>query len=404
MKKSILAAGISLLLVFPGVAAEPTTLNGRMERVEDVLYGGERSGSLTQRITDADNLIYGTGSTTGMGLDDKIGNLYADVVNSGNDAAPSISARTNALEYYLTDEIKKDSLPNRIGDMEKTIFGNAKSGALDKRAAELEKAVYGDQHAEMKDVVLPQKTVFKISLNDSVSSKTNLEGDPVEFTVQDDVKVGDALVLPRGSRGSGVVTKVSRPKSFGRSGKLDISFDQVFSLDDEPIPTVLGPEAKEKLKMEAAAVGASAIGALALGPVGLVGGLFVKGKDVELPAGSELYIQTQSDVLTKGLVTASGAPNMVLRDRVSKSAVEKDVKVTVSADAAADAASKNTVENVRNELKFVNEDGKEIDPATKMVKSSEETIKENAAETIEAVQKTVDEGEETASVVIVRNE
>ena len=38
MKKSILAAGISLLFVFPGAAAEPTTLNGRMERVEDVLY------------------------------------------------------------------------------------------------------------------------------------------------------------------------------------------------------------------------------------------------------------------------------------------------------------------------------------------------------------------------------
>lgn len=39
-----------------------------------------------------------------------------------------------------------------------------KSGALDKRTAELEKAIYGDQHSEMKDVVLPEKTVFKISL------------------------------------------------------------------------------------------------------------------------------------------------------------------------------------------------------------------------------------------------
>lgn len=39
-----------------------------------------------------------------------------------------------------------------------------KTGALDKRTAELEKAIYGDQHSEMKDVVLPEKTVFKISL------------------------------------------------------------------------------------------------------------------------------------------------------------------------------------------------------------------------------------------------
>ena len=381
MKKSILAAGISLLFVFPGAAAEPTTLNGRMERVEDVLYGETRSGSLTERITSADNLIYGTGSSTGVGLDDQVGNLYADVVNSGNDAAPSISSRTNALEYYLTDEIKREPLAGRIGDMEKSVFGSAKSGALDKRTAELEKAIYGDQHSEMKDVVLPEKTVFKISLNDNISSKTNLVGDPVEFTVQEDVKVGDILVLPRGSRGSGVVTKVSRPKSFGRSGKLDISFDQVFSLDDEPIPTVLGPEAKDKLKMEAAAVGASTIG-----------------KDVELPAGSELYIQTQKDVTTKGLVTASGAPNMVLRKRVAKSAVAGEAGGTMASDAG---SSVNTVENMRNELKFVNEDGDEIDTKTKTVKSDAEETKADVSGTAE---KAADEGEENASVVIVRNE
>lgn len=44
--------------------------------------------------------------------------------------------------------------------------------------------------------------------------------------------------------------------------------------------------------------GASAIGITALGTTGLAGGLFVKGKDVENAAGTELYIQTRED--TKG--------------------------------------------------------------------------------------------------------
>ena len=157
-------------------------------------------------------------------------------------------------------------------------------------------------------------------------------GDEVTFTVREDVKVGNNLVLPKGSQGSGVITKVSQPKSFGRSGKLDISFDQVFSLDDDPIPTVLGPEAKEKLKMEAAAVGASAVGALALGPIGLVGGFFVKGKDVEIPAGTELYIQTQSSVTTKGLVMESGVPQVTLRKRVSKTASAENREITETKD------------------------------------------------------------------------
>ena len=402
MNKKILTAAISMCLAFPAFAAEPATISGRMDRVDQVVYGEVKDGSLLDRISSVDNLIYGKGNMTGDGLDDRVSNAYLDVVNSGNDAAPSISARTNALEYYLTDEVKREALADRIGNLEKTVFGKEKTGAIDQRSAELEKAVYGDQHFEMKEVLLPEKTVFKIAINDKVSSKTNMVGDEVTFTVSEDVKVGNNLVLPKGSQGSGVITKVSQPKSFGRSGKLDISFDQVFSLDDEPIPTVLGPEAKEKLKMEAAAVGASAVGALALGPIGLVGGFFVKGKDVEIPAGTELYIQTQSSVTTKGLVMESGVPQVTLRKRVSKTVSAENREVT-EAKEEVNKKAEDTVEKARNELKFVNESGEEINPdnltssKVKEVKTQADSAKEKAANA-------VDEGDDTASVVIVRNE
>ena len=402
MNKKILTAAISMCLAFPAFAAEPATISGRMDRVDQVVYGEVKDGSLLDRISSVDNLIYGKGNMTGDGLDDRVSNAYLDVVNSGNDAAPSISARTNALEYYLTDEVKREALADRIGNLEKTVFGKEKTGAIDQRSAELEKAVYGDQHFEMKEVLLPEKTVFKIAINDRVSSKTNMVGDEVTFTVREDVKVGNNLVLPKGSQGSGVITKVSQPKSFGRSGKLDISFDQVFSLDDEPIPTVLGPEAKEKLKMEAAAVGASAVGALALGPIGLVGGFFVKGKDVEIPAGTELYIQTQSSVTTKGLVMESGVPQVTLRKRVSKTASAENREITETKEEV-NKKAEDTVEKARNELKFVNESGEEINPdnltssKVKEVKTQVDSAKEKAANA-------VDEGDDTASVVIVRNE
>ena len=402
MNKKILTAAISMCLVLPAFAAEPATISGRMDRVDQVVYGEVKGGSLLERISSVDNLIYGKGNMTGDGLDDRVSNAYLDVVNSGNDAAPSISARTNALEYYLTDEVKREALADRIGNLEKTVFGKEKTGAIDQRSAELEKAVYGDQHFEMKEVLLPAKTVFKIAINDKVSSKTNMVGDEVTFTVSEDVKVGNNLVLPKGSQGSGVITKVSQPKSFGRSGKLDISFDQVFSLDDEPIPTVLGPEAKEKLKMEAAAVGASAVGALALGPIGLVGGFFVKGKDVEIPAGTELYIQTQSSVTTKGLVMESGVPQVTLRKRVSKTASAENREHTEAIEEV-NKKAEDTVEEARNELKFVNESGEEINPdnltssRVKEVKTQADSVKEKAANA-------VDEGDDTASVVIVRNE
>lgn len=382
MKKAILSASLSLLLMAGVSAADPATLTEKMDRLDEVVYGDVQSGSLLHRVDAADAVIYGKGNTSGSGLDDRVSNLYSDVVHSGNDQTPSIATRLNALEYYLTDEIKQEPLETRMSQLETDVDGKAKTGAIDARMVNLEKAVYGDSHYEMKDVILPKDTVFKISLNEDVSSKTSKVGDPVTFTVEEDVKVNDVLVLPRGAQGSGVITKVSRPKMFGRSGALDISFDQVFSIDDEVIPTVLGPESKEKLKMEAAAIGASAIGALALGPIGLVGGLFVKGKDVDIPAGSQLYIQTQDDVNTKGMVMVSGAPNVTLRRNVSRSAAATQAEAAKAEEKVHDETvpAGTFSDSGREELKTIREGG-------------------NAAH-----EEADDDSDDEASVVIVRND
>lgn len=382
MKKAILSASLSLLLMAGVSAADPATLTEKMDRLDEVVYGDVQDGSLLHRVDAADTVIYGKGRSSANGLDDRVSNLYIDVVHSGNDKAPSIATRLNALEYHLTDEIKQEPLETRMGQLEEAVDGKEKTGALNSRIFNLEKVVYGDSHYEMKDIMLPKNTVFKISLNEDVSSKESKVGDAVTFTVEEDVQIANVLVLPRGAQGSGVITKVSRPKMFGRSGALDISFDQVFSIDDEVIPTVLGPEAKEKLKMEAAAIGASAIGALALGPIGLVGGLFVKGKDVEIPAGTQLYIQTQDDVTTKGMVMVSGAPNVKLRKTVSKS---------VAADASEETVMEETVTE-------------EAVPAGIFSDAAREELKEIREGDAVSAADEEDDSDEEASVVIVRND
>jgi hypothetical protein len=394
MKKSLLAAGIAMLLTMPTMAAEPTTLVDRADRLDEVVYGEVKEGSFNERIDELDKTIYGTTDVNSTdGLDVRISSLYADVLSNDNDEQPALSTRVNTLEYFLTDEIKQDSLTSRVDTLDSTVFGKPQTGGIGQRVTSLEQSVYGDNHYELSTVTLPANTVFKISLNEDVSSKTNLAGDPVHFTVEEDVKVDDVLVLPRGAQGSGVITKVTRPKFFGRSGSLEISFDQVFSIDDESIPTVLGPEAKEQIKMQAAAVGASAIGALALGPIGLVGGFFVKGKDVEMPAGTELYIQTKEDVVTKGMKMKEGAAPAFKRTRtVSPTMVadenETDVPETVdeAEDTATTAADK--VETAADEAETAAQEEK--DKAEAEVKETADTAEQAS--------------DEAASVVIVRHE
>ena len=50
----------------------------------------------------------------------------------------------------------------------------------------------------------------------------------------------------------------------------------------------------------AGAVGASAAGAIILGPVGLVGGLFVHGNEVDIPAGTTMYAETKDNAEVVG--------------------------------------------------------------------------------------------------------
>lgn len=341
MKKWIAAAMLAAMMGTSAMAAEPTTLTDKADKLDEVIFGSVQTGSFLERVGAMDETIYGKKDTKD-GLDARVSTLYKDVIRGDEDTnTPSISTRVNTLEYYLTDEIKQDALESRIEILESTVFGVTKTGPVDVRVNELEKAIYGDTHFELVPVVLPANTVFKISLNEEVGSKINQVGDPVHFTVQEDVKVDDVIVLPRGAQGSGVVTKVTRPQMFGRSGSLEIAFNQVFSIDDEEIPTVLGPEAKEKLKMEAAAVGASALGALALGPIGLVGGFFIKGKDVDMPAGTELYIQTQQDVNTRGMKQAPGAPKFTVKAATGQTAEVVETK-TVEKSAAAPAEGAET--------------------------------------------------------------
>lgn len=395
MKKLILTAGLAALLMGSASAAEPTTLTDKADKLDEVIFGEVQQGSFLERVSAMDEAVYG-GTGEGEGLDGRVSDLYRDVIRDESSSQPSLSTRVNTLEYYLTDEIKQDALESRVEMLESTVFGVGKTGALDVRVNELERAVYGNTHFELVTVTLPADTVFKISLNEEISSKVNMEGDIVHFTVQEDVLQDGVLVLPRGAQGSGVVTKVSRPKFFGRSGSLEISFNQVFSIDAEEIPTVLGPESQEKLKMEAAAVGASAVGALALGPIGLVGGLFVKGKDVEMPAGTELYIQTQQAVETHGMKQAEGAPKAVVHKKVGTAAavtmtetVEKTAVAPAETAAPKTEAAESTAASAPAET-------------TAAAETVEETTSEktDTEETGEAAAPAEDE----PSVVIVRHE
>ena len=91
------------------------------------------------------------------------------------------------------------------------------------------------------------------------------------------------------------MSKVESAQNFGRDGKLEVNFESVQAVDTTIVATVLGEKAKQETQSMAKAAGAALVGVILLGPIGVVGSAFVHGKNVVVPTGTLLYIQTQAD-------------------------------------------------------------------------------------------------------------
>jgi len=151
-------------------------------------------------------------------------------------------------------------------------------------------------------VTLPKDTLVKIKMISPLDSKRNKTGDVVEFEVAEDLYSAGMMVLPKGAAGKGKLTKVEQAQNFGRDAKLEVNFENVTALDLTLVSTVLGEKAKKETESTATAAGAGFAGMILLGPIGVVGAAFVHGKNITVPAGTTLFIQTQADLELTGLI------------------------------------------------------------------------------------------------------
>jgi hypothetical protein len=76
---------------------------------------------------------------------------------------------------------------------------------------------------------LPAGTLVSLSPLQEISSKHMREGQRFDFMVVEDVAENGVVVIPRGSRATGIVTAQTGRAIGGKSGKFDISFDSVIA-------------------------------------------------------------------------------------------------------------------------------------------------------------------------------
>lgn len=150
-----------------------------------------------------------------------------------------------------------------------------------------------------KTVKIPDATLVHLSLRDSLTSATNKVDDPVHFVATEDVKVGDLVVIPKGSMASGHVVDVEPKRSFGRSGRLNFTVDHVKVPDGTEV----------RLRASATRKADDLAGSLLLTPFYLILG----GKDVNIQKGTEFntYVDGDQEISLAGSTRPRESPPVV---------------------------------------------------------------------------------------------
>jgi hypothetical protein len=127
-----------------------------------------------------------------------------------------------------------------------------------------------------------------VRLNRSVSSADAKVGEPVDFDVVEDILVSGAVVIQRGSKVLATVTEAQPKGLMGKAGKLNVSLDHARS--------VLGEKIALRAVKENERGGSGNLGSLATSVVTAPLLLFMKGKDVTIPKGTEVTAYVHGDI------------------------------------------------------------------------------------------------------------
>lgn len=161
------------------------------------------------------------------------------------------------------------------------------------------------------ELILPSGTKLSCRLEQQLSSATAEQGQQVQLSVTEPVKVNGVVVIPQGAPVLGTVVTAQEKRRMGRTGKLDFSVDKVRAADGEYIPLRYTMQKKEGGSTGVSTGIMTAGAAIVFLPAAPLF-LLRKGKDVNINKGMIFEVFTDQDH-TFGAVpgaTQSAAPSL----------------------------------------------------------------------------------------------
>jgi PEGA domain len=142
--------------------------------------------------------------------------------------------------------------------------------------------------------LIPEGTKVRVRLENTITSATAQEGETVELSVVEPVKIGDVTAFAEGARATGTVVEAHEKRRLGRAGKLDFSVDRVKGIDNQWVP-VRYTVNKRSGESHAVQTGILTAGvALVFWPAAPVM-LLIKGKDITINRGMAFDVYTDGN-------------------------------------------------------------------------------------------------------------
>ncbi len=276
---------------------EPTVVQGLAD-IEMVLYGRLLSGAILERLTQVEGDLFG--KPQDGSILDRLARIRG-LAGGGPGTGPSVGYKLSAVEWFVQRQVTTEPAVAKLEKLETMVFGQPGEGSMTARADKLAVLCLPDGALRTKEAVLPLGEPVRIKLLGKLDSSSTQKGQRIDIEVAADLVIGNELVMPKGTRGYGVVTEVSPAGRLGRDGKIALQLKEVRTLDGTLVPLAFDEKTEKLNESTQLAIGAGFAGFIVFGPVGALGAVFVPGKDVSIPEGVEFYVAVGSDTRVLGL-------------------------------------------------------------------------------------------------------
>jgi hypothetical protein len=161
-----------------------------------------------------------------------------------------------------------------------------------------------------RPVTVPPGTVVELRFSETISTRSSAPGDAFRTTVEQDVRIDEAIAIPAGSVVVGRVTETHQPRNVGGRSRLSLEFTalELPSGESTAIEGVFAQRGKSENLEDAAIIAGSTLGGVLLGEAvdegegGVIGGILggiggavaaqkSKAKPVEVPAGTVMAVE-----------------------------------------------------------------------------------------------------------------